>query len=547
MAVDFVGYCSKVSYSPGEPFEVHVASKDPESGCWVDIYRIVGCINSQDEPDLVFVGRVGPVGVFVYPSDVGPIRLGPGDADTSGCGWPAATAMEAIPDNWESGVYLAQFTAGPAPSEKASPSLGQDALFIVRPRAGRPNSPILLQVSVATWNAYHVWQNRSLYIGDVGDRTGQEATHLRATKVSFHRPGIGFESPSKMPTFPPTAYIYLLPFIQWLRESDFEVDFCAGTDIHEENVILDQYNLVLTVGHDEYWSRKQRDRVERFVKSGGNAAFFGGNLCYWQIRLVDDGRAVECFKRAPDNNEPIGFSGLPLDPTFRDPKLYPDHDNSDVTVEYHSPPLNRSPNSLTGTSMRNDEGAIEKLGVYCGAAWWWENLGGPERPAKGFTVVEPSHWAFQGSGLQDGDVFGEQQRLVGFECDGVDVRFENGKPIPTFRDDAPVGIRILAYADCRDWAEVDYSFDPPKRTPGCMLNKAALGGVPTVIYWEQEGGGAVFTAPVTDWPRALINLTDRSAKAMGQTRTAPASEHVRTITTNVLRNLSTRRGQRASA
>ena len=29
--------------------------------------------------------------------------------------------------------------------------------------------------------------------------------------------------------------------------------------------------MFISVGHDEYWSSEMRDRVEAFVKAGGNA------------------------------------------------------------------------------------------------------------------------------------------------------------------------------------------------------------------------------------------------------------------------------------
>jgi hypothetical protein len=540
MIDEFVGYCNRMSVAAGELLTVHVAAREPEECCWVDLYRVTGCLENSDVPSVKLVLRTGPVKAVRYAEDAVCARLGPGDADVNGCGWPAACALGAIPSDWPSGLYLAQFTSASKPTCRASSRLGQDALFIVRQPASRPKSSVLVQVGVATWNAYHIWQNRNLYIGDVRDRTGERAYDLRAHRVSFHRPGIGLASRSNIPVFPPTAYMYLLPFIQWANEEAFHFDYCAGTDIDQEFVNLNDYRLLVTVGHDEYWSRRQRDRVESYIGGGGNAAFLGGNLSYWQIRLIDDGHAIECYKRASDPVEPMGYRGLPLDPLYRDPRLYPEHDNSDVTVQYHTAPLNRPPTSLTGASMRNDDGAgeSERQGVYCGAAWWWENFGGPERPAEGFTVIEGEHWAFEGTNLGRGAVFGKTQKLIGFECDGIDVAFVDGIPRPTFRDGAPKNVVILAYADCSDWAEMDYSMRAPIRTLGRRLNRAAFGGVVTMIAWTSHGGGQVFTAPVTDWPRALVDLVDYTASATaGRRRVAPACAHVRTITANVIRRL----------
>ena len=49
--------------------------------------------------------------------------------------------------------------------------------------------------------------------------------------------------------------------------------------------LLDGYDLVLSVGHDEYWSAGQRNAVEAHVQRGGNFASFSGNTMFWQVRL----------------------------------------------------------------------------------------------------------------------------------------------------------------------------------------------------------------------------------------------------------------------
>jgi hypothetical protein len=94
----------------------------------------------------------------------------------------------------------------------------------------------------------------------------------------------------------------------------------------------------------------------------------------------------------------------------------------------------------------------------------------------------------------------------------------------------------LAYADCSEWAEVDYSVDPLVCTPGRRLNRAALGGVGTMVVWSSPGGGMVLTAPVTDWPRALVDFRDYAAPGT-PLRISPASLEARVITGNVLYRL----------
>jgi hypothetical protein len=70
--------------------------------------------------------------------------------------------------------------------------------------------------------------------------------------------------------------------------------------------MLASYKLVLSVGHDEYWSTPMRDNLEAFIGKGGNVAFFSGNTCCWQVRS-EDGRAGLDLLEAE----------LPPDPVFQ--------------------------------------------------------------------------------------------------------------------------------------------------------------------------------------------------------------------------------------
>jgi hypothetical protein len=63
-----------------------------------------------------------------------------------------------------------------------------------------------------------------------------------------------------------------------------------------------QHKVVLSVGHDEYWSRRMRDNLEAARDSGVNLAFFSSNTSYWQVRFEPSGaqpdRIMVAFKNA---------------------------------------------------------------------------------------------------------------------------------------------------------------------------------------------------------------------------------------------------------
>ena len=50
----------------------------------------------------------------------------------------------------------------------------------------------------------------------------------------------------------------LAPFIAWLERSGYSVAYCSDLDVHRDPTRLDRRQLLLSVGHDEYWSDEIR-------------------------------------------------------------------------------------------------------------------------------------------------------------------------------------------------------------------------------------------------------------------------------------------------
>ena len=98
-----------------------------------------------------------------------------------------------------------------------------------------------------------------------------------------------------------------LRFVRWAERYGIALDVCIDADLDAElhpdtaRTLLDGRRLLLSVGHDEYWTWGMRDTIERFVAGGGNVAFLSGNTAYWQVRLEHDDRRMVAWK-------PIGSS-----------------------------------------------------------------------------------------------------------------------------------------------------------------------------------------------------------------------------------------------
>jgi len=364
-------------------------------------------------------------------ADARAVPDGPPDADWD---WPRHAFR--VPDDWPSGPYLARLHADAA---DAPPG---ECLFVVRGHVDRP-APILYKLPLFTWHAYaETSPGASLYTG--------------GRRVTLRRPGGGTgatpwdaDVPDAHDRGSPRQVFahWDAPFCAWLARAGYAVDFCTDLDVHEDPALLARHRLLLSVGHDEYWSEPLRAHVERFVDAGGHAAFFSANTCWWRVHLDADGTAFSCDRR-------------PADPAR------PDGPAADM---WHA---TRSEAALTGVSYRHGGG-------------WWSG----ERPALGFTVRVADHWVFAGTGLREGDQFGAAERLVGYECDGcklqrtpdggVRVRHDEGTP-PDFE---PLALAWLG--------------------PGWEDLKTDGPAAATLGLHVRPGGGTVFTAATVDWARVL--------------------------------------------
>lgn len=317
--------------------------------------------------------------------------------------WPGHVIE--VPGAWR-GVHLAVLVEGdggalpPIDAPPRPDARSAQALFVVR---GRP-APILYKLPLLTWHAYNTvvpadgW---SLY--DLPEPLPAGVP----PSVSVRRPGGGtggtpFDVFNRDPFDPTPRQTFVhwdAPLIGWLERAGYELDFCTDLDLHRDPDLLAHRPLLLSAGHDEYWTDAMRDHAEAHVAGGGNAAFLGGNTCWWRVELDDDHR----FRRAGNWWDPAG----------------PD----------------RPENHLTGVSFRN----------------------GGERHADhfpvrvGYRVQHTDHWVFDGTGLRDGDVVGEREYVVGYEADGAHfdrARWTPSRPAePTGDDGTPPGFTILGVGD----------------------------------------------------------------------------------------------------
>jgi hypothetical protein len=456
------GYTWPQSVLPGEEIALHVSSTNAFG---VEVAREGGEHEVVWQADAV-AGTEHPI---------------PATASADGCEW-STTLTVAVGADWRSGYYSVTLSSG---EERA------DAFFVVRPQ--RLRSPILLVLSTATYNAYNDWGGPSLYTG--GTRVSFERPLARgflrkpepaARKAQAipDREALGYVTWAEERGLSPWSggsgwWTWERPFIAWAERAGFTIDVAVSQDLEQHPEILDGHRLFLSVGHDEYWSWGMRDTVERFLARGGNAAFFSGNTCWWQVRYEDG--VMTCFKYRADEDPVLGTP-----------------DQRFLTGAWADRRVGRPEHALTGLSF--SRGGYSRYGL------------GVPRASGAYTVWRPDHWAFEGTALRFGDAIGLADAIVGYEVDGCELAMVDGLPVPTHLDGAPDTLEVLATAPAKLWSQDEqpsrYAHEPGELEHVAMVlfgegwsdevrriasNHAVVG------CFDIPGGGTVFNAGCTDW------------------------------------------------
>ncbi|HEY0141605.1 MAG TPA: N,N-dimethylformamidase beta subunit family domain-containing protein [Thermoanaerobaculia bacterium] len=474
-------YPNRISLDPGDTLYLHVSTDMPEFR--VQIYRVGSTMEWFATSDWMPGGYYQP-------------RTG--DQDFEWPDYPIRTAYD-----WPSGAYIAMIETRDRGGIVYSPDLSTPdgelakALFVLR-RAASSKASLLYKLATNTYHAYNHGRDRD----DFGSEAGGNLHHnLReyyvdgnfvGYRVSLRRPGGGtggdwqdggfaatqsdpYDGRSRRNNFTH----WDAKMIAWLESNRYEVDYCTDLDLHNDatGALLDPnvYRMMLSVGHDEYWSLEMREHLARFVSHGGNVAFFSGDVMSWRANFIEKESAFYVHKEAPEL-----LTGLDH---WWDQQSYPSN--------FH-----------TGVGSRNAGYAL-----------------GAIDPA-GYIVRNTNHWVFRDTGLVDGDLVAARDRLLSYRPDGarfqrdpntLDVRLDvdnDGNNV----DRTPARFRILgSFETGVDERPIPgWEFEP--REPGEAPRGATMGLHTNV--------GTVFTGGTTEWARVL-----------------EVDPTIEIITHNVLRNL----------
>ena len=277
--------------------------------------------------------------------------------------------------------------------------------WVVAPAA--PSAPIAVLASTNTWLAYNNFGGRSNYI-NAHRLPDAPVVNARQDLIRYTKPGsynvwgfpdeeylpLSFERPEPgnavrereevtdpiMGRLPCGMAPAEWRRLGWMEREGFAYDFYSECQLHDDTLDLDAYKVLVLSVHPEYWSRRMYERVKEWAhRRGGKLMYLGGYCLYCEVECLGDDRLRFMTHLAPSTGGALGM------PHPDDPGVY-----------------------LESRMARTLESEANLLGVVCTETGIMT--------AAPYQVVRADHWVFAGTGLQDGDLFGQtslQERIHG--------------------------------------------------------------------------------------------------------------------------------------
>ncbi|MYF91862.1 MAG: hypothetical protein F4184_07070 [Gemmatimonadetes bacterium] len=219
----------------------------------------------------------------------------------------------------------------------------------------------------------------------------------------------------------------------WMERQGIDYDLYGETQFHFDQVPLDQYKVLVISTHPEYWSKEMYFRLKHWAfERGGRLLYLGGNGLNCEVEFLDNHRIVYHNTNWSHSEPQFAADGREYESRF------------DRRVESEA--------NLLGV-------VFSYSGIMTAAP---------------YRVLDDTHWCFAGTGLKNGDVFGEKslhQRIPG----GA-----SGHETDKISPQSPTHTRLLAKG----------------------LNPDEGGA--EIVEHTTASGGAVFSVGSICWPASIL-------------------------------------------
>ncbi|MEM8564213.1 MAG: N,N-dimethylformamidase beta subunit family domain-containing protein, partial [Pseudomonadota bacterium] len=184
------------------------------------------------------------------------------------------------------------------------------------PSRGKAHGPVAFLASTATYLAYANDINAILMAPLIGGKDavlpeeellvahpefGRSLYHKHVDGFGIHfssylRPTVNIRPDSRAWSL--TAD---LDIVHWLEKSDIDYEVITDEQLHHEGEeLLANFSVLVTGAHPEYYSQAMRDGIDAFTHAGGRLMYMGGNGFYWKVAYSDAWPAAIELRRAED-------------------------------------------------------------------------------------------------------------------------------------------------------------------------------------------------------------------------------------------------------
>lgn len=336
------GYSSKVSVNQGNSFNLYISTTS--STFVIQAYRMgyyQGKLGHLVWTSPTLTGVEQPTCPVIKPSNM------------VQCNWNSSIKITTN-KSWFPGDYLLKLVG----------DNGAERWVPITVRNDNSNAAVVVLNSVTTWQAYNKYGKYDLYSGPIGYSD-------RATQVSFDRP-YDYYFGQGAADFPGNE----LPLVALVEKMGLNVTYITDVDLQKRPSLVSNHRVLISLGHDEYYSPQMRHTLTLAQQNGTNLMFLGANAIFRRIRF---------------ENSSVGTDRIEI--------------NYRVASE---DPMNGVHNSLVTTNWPDGpdprpESALIGIQYAC-------------NPVKyDMVITDPNSWIFANTGLRFGSRI---HNLVGSEYDG---------------------------------------------------------------------------------------------------------------------------------
>lgn len=220
--------------------------------------------------------------------------------DLDDCRWVSNLKFH-VPNEIRSGAYAVRISARDVPTERLP-------LFVESKSAGCSVAVIIPTASYMAYANDHPGTQAQMAQAVAGrtpvlmegDMFLQEHPEFGRSCYDSHfdGSGVGYTSLRRpllnmRPTHRYHVGAWQLPadlqLLSWLKDEELAYDVITDHTLHAKTrAALDEYSVILTTTHPEYYSTRMLDAVESWIHHGGRLLYLGGNGFYWRVAFDED-------------------------------------------------------------------------------------------------------------------------------------------------------------------------------------------------------------------------------------------------------------------